>query len=150
MRTFLLTLAALFAFIVPDFAAGISPNLAANHIGQTVTVTGTVAQVYVTKSSNVSLNFGGAYPHHLFSAVVSKRRTPALLADGNQWLKDLEGKQVSVTGEIKVYGGKPQIIIRDRSDLHISRAEKPKEAEKSKDSEKPKESDKAKDPDKSK
>jgi len=136
VRTFLLTLAALFAFAVSDFAAGISANLAANHIGQTVTITGTVTQVVVTRQSNVSLNFGGAYPHHLFSAVVSKRRTPALLTDGNQWLKDLEGKQVSVTGEIKVYGGKPQIVIRDRSDLHIPRADK--------------DSDKAKEPDKAK
>lgn len=119
MRQFLLFIAAFFAVACPAFAADISPNLAANHIGQTVTVCGVVSQVYVTKEKNVFLNFGGVYPHHLFSAVVGKRRSPAMLADGTQWLKDLEGKEIAVTGEILIYSGKPEIVIRTRENLRI-------------------------------
>ena len=101
------------------FAADISPNLAANHIGQTQTVCGMVSQVFVTKQNSVFLNFGGAYPHHSFSAVVGKRRSPEMLAEGAQWLKDLEGKEIAVTGEIQIYGGKPEIVIRKREDLRV-------------------------------
>ena len=107
---------------IPGFAIDISPNLAANHIGQIVTVRGMVSQVYVNKQSNVYLNFGGAYPHHLFSAVVRKRRSPEMLADGPQWLKDLEGKEVAVTGEVKIYAAKPEIVIRARENLRILEA----------------------------
>jgi DNA/RNA endonuclease YhcR with UshA esterase domain len=119
VRKLLLFLAASLAITLPEFAADISPNLAANHIGQTVTVSGVVSQVFVTKQNNVFLNFGGVYPHHLFSAVVGKRRSPQMLADGAQWLKDLEGKNVAVTGEIQIYAGKPEIVIRSRENLRI-------------------------------
>jgi hypothetical protein len=119
VRKLLLFLAASLAITLPEFAADISPNLAANHIGQTVTVCGVVSQVFVTKQNNVFLNFGGVYPHHLFSAVVGKRRSPQMLADGAQWLKDLEGKDVAVTGEIQIYAGKPEIVIRSRENLRI-------------------------------
>ena len=127
MRKLLLILLISFGAAGLEYATDISPNLAANHVGQTVTVCGVVSQVYVNKQSNVYLNFGGTYPRHLFSAVVSKRRTPALLADGNQWLQDLEGKDVMVTGEIKLYGGKPQIVIRSRENLKILERAKVKE-----------------------
>jgi hypothetical protein len=119
VRRLLLFLVASVVMTLPDFATDIAPNLAANHIGQTVTVCGVVSQVYVTKEKNVFLNFGGVYPHHLFSAVVGKRRSPAMLADGAQWLKDLEGKDVAVTGEIQIYAGKPEIVIRKRENLRI-------------------------------
>jgi hypothetical protein len=119
VRKFLLFLTASLAIASPEFAADISPNLAANHIGQIETVCGVVSQVYVTKQNNVFLNFGGVYPHHMFSAVVGKRRAPELLAQGSQWLKDLEGKEIAVTGEIKIYDGKPEIVIHTRENLRI-------------------------------
>jgi hypothetical protein len=119
VRRLLLFIVAFLAVAFPGFATDISPNLAANHIGQTVTVCGVVSQVYVNKQNSVFLNFGGAYPHHLFSAVVRKRRSPEMLADGDQWLKDLEGKDVAVTGEIQIYAGKPEIVIRKRENLRI-------------------------------
>jgi DNA/RNA endonuclease YhcR with UshA esterase domain len=119
VRKLLLFLVASLAIPFPDFAADISPNLAANHIGQIVTVRGVVSQVYVTKQNNVFLNLGGVYPHHLFSAVVRKRRSPEMLAEGAQWLKDLDGKKIAVTGEVKIYAGKPEIVIRSRENLRI-------------------------------
>jgi len=119
VRKFLLFIGATLAIAFPGSAADISPNLAANHIGQVQTVCGKVSQVYVNKQNNVFLNFGGAYPHHMFSAVVGKRRSPEMLADGAQWLKDLEGKDVAVTGEIQIYAGKPEIVIRKRENLRI-------------------------------
>jgi hypothetical protein len=120
VRKLILFLAAFLAITLPGLATDISPNLAANHIGQVATVWGVVSQVYVTKQNNVFLNFGGVYPHHLFSAVVTKRRAPELLSDGAQWLKDLEGKEIGVTGEILIYAGKPEIVIRKRENLRIS------------------------------
>ena len=122
VRRLLLFIVAFLAAAFPGFATDISPNLAANHIGQTVTVCGVVSQVYVNKQNGVFLNFGGVYPHLLFSAVVRKRRSPELLADGDQWLRDLEGKDVAVTGEIQIYDGKPEIVIRKRENLRILEA----------------------------
>jgi len=140
VRKLLLFLTASLAIVYSGFAADISPNLAANHIGQVQTVCGVVSQVYVTKQNNVFLNLGGVYPHHMFSAVVGKRRAPELLAQGSQWLKDLEGKEIAVTGEIKIFDGKPEIIIRSRENLRILPAENSEKTEKA---EKPEKSEKS-------
>lgn len=124
MRKLLLFFVASLAITFPAFASDISPNLVANHVGQTVTVCGVVSQVCVTKQDNVFLNFGGVYPHHLFSAVVRKRRSPEMLAEGAQWLKDLEGKEIAVTGEVKIYDKKPEIVLRTRENLRIPETKK--------------------------
>ena len=43
---------------------------AAKHVGETVSVRGLVASVYTSKSRTTFINFGKAYPHHTFTAVI--------------------------------------------------------------------------------
>ena len=99
------------------FATDITPEEAAKHVGEKVTIRGTVFQVFVSKSNNVYLNFGANFPDQTFSADVLIKKTPALLADGPQWLKDLEGEAVAVTGIIDLYKGKPEIVLTAKEDL---------------------------------
>ena len=46
-----------------------------------------------------------------------------MLADGPQWLKDLEGKTVAITGTVELYKGKPEIVLPTREDVNASPAE---------------------------
>ena len=74
----------------------------------------------MSKGTNVYLNFGAPYPNQTFSADVLARKTPQLLSDGVQWLKDLQGKTIAVLGKIKLYKGKPDIVLNVREELNTS------------------------------
>ena len=102
------------------FASDITPEEAAKHVGEKVTVRGTVFQVFVSKSKNVYLNFGATFPNQTFAAAVLIQKTPALLADGSDWLTAREGKEVSVTGTVELYKDKPEIVLTPREDLNTS------------------------------
>jgi hypothetical protein len=44
-------------------------------------------------------------------------KSDGLVTDGPQWLKDLEGKAVAVTGTIQLYKGKPEIVLSAKEDV---------------------------------
>jgi DNA/RNA endonuclease YhcR with UshA esterase domain len=93
-------------------AAQITPEQAKNHLGERVTVSGVVAQVTVSRKGNTFLNFGAAYPNDVFSVTV-------FASDSGRFpdLRGLTGKRVAVTGLIKLYRGKPEIVLSSPSDL---------------------------------
>jgi micrococcal nuclease len=95
---------------VPDAAA-------AQHVGEHVTVEGTVVAVYTSRSGNTFLNFGAPYPRQTFSAVVFRPRASAF-----DNLHRLEGRRVRVTGRLKLYHGKPEIILEEPSQLEVPEA----------------------------
>jgi DNA/RNA endonuclease YhcR with UshA esterase domain len=86
---------------------------AARYVGQTVTVEGVVVQVSHSRKSNTTfLNFGGRYPNHTFNAVIFASvagRFPA----ADQW----EGRRVRVTGRVRMYQGKPEVVLDQPSQL---------------------------------
>lgn len=86
---------------------------ATNHYNEVVTVAGKIAEVNV-RSSVVILNFEKPFPDSPFSAVVFARST-------NKFgpLTNLEGKDVEVSGLIKPYHGKPEIIMSNATQLTI-------------------------------
>jgi hypothetical protein len=96
-------------------AASVAPGEASNHVGETATVCGTVASAdYAARSRGqpTFLNLDKAYPNHVFTAVIwgtdrAKFGTPEALL----------GKQVCATGVIKIFRGKPEIILTDPSQL---------------------------------
>ena len=94
----------------------VSPADAAKHVGEKVTVQGTVVQVFLSKGGNAFLNFGAAFPNQSFSADVLAKDTPELLKD-THWLTALHGAAVSVTGTIRLYMGKPEIVITKQDDV---------------------------------
>jgi RecJ-like exonuclease len=83
----------------------IAPELAKQHIGDTVTVRGKVANVHVTAKGDVFVNFGGKYPNATFTAACFQGAIPA------DQLKLLNGKTISVTGKVKDYNGQVEIVL---------------------------------------
>jgi exonuclease VII large subunit len=85
---------------------------AAKHVGETVSVRGLVAGVYTSKSNTTFINFGKAYPHHTFSAVIFSGAA-ARFKDPQTW----DGYVITVTGKIKSYKGKPEMVLDSPSQV---------------------------------
>lgn len=95
--------------VVPD-------SLAAQYVGQAVTVEGTVVKVTFSRRSNTTfLNFGQPYPDQVFTAVVF-RSAASQFPNPQQW----EGKRVRVTGRVRLYQGKPEIVLERPSQLQAA------------------------------
>src|SRR6266550_1988105 len=80
---------------------------ASQHVGETVTVTGTVGDVGHSQRSNTTfVNFGPPFPNHTFTAVIFASAA-SLFPDVDSW----KGKALSITGVVKMYRGKPEIVL---------------------------------------
>jgi DNA/RNA endonuclease YhcR with UshA esterase domain len=94
----------------------IKPEDAASHIGQTVVVEGTVAKVSTSqRSATTFLNFCAAYPEQCFTAVIFQGARP-LFTDPQGW----EGKKVRVSGRVKLYRRKPEIVLEKASQIQAA------------------------------
>jgi hypothetical protein len=97
-------------------AASLTPNEAANHIGQNATVCGVVALTNFDAGTQfwpTFLDFGKPYPDQVFGTVIygadrAKFGTPEAT---------LQGKRVCVSGLIREYRGKPEVILTDPRQL---------------------------------
>jgi DNA/RNA endonuclease YhcR with UshA esterase domain len=85
-----------------------------SHVGEYATVRGEVSSVFESKKGNYFLNMGGQYPHQLFSAVIFSSSSSRFTD-----IEGLEGKTVEVTGKIKYYQGKPEIILNSASQIKV-------------------------------
>ena len=90
---------------------------AAAHVGETVIVRGTVAQVSTVGSGMMFVNFGQPHPNSEFTAVV-RAGTP-----GFDSLADLQGKEVDVEGTIELHKGRPQIVLTLPANIRAADAE---------------------------
>jgi len=101
---------------VSSNAASITPDEAASQVGQTATVCGVVASTKYDahlRSQPTFLDFGQPYPNEVFTVVIfgsdrAKFGTPETT---------FRGKRVCVTGQVRDYRGKPEIIVKDPSQL---------------------------------
>lgn len=98
----------------PAFAQTITVNEASAHIGQTATVKGVVDEVHTSGKGNIFLDLGGRYPNQSFTGVIFSQNTGAFPNAGS-----LEGKTVDINGPVKLYHGKPEIILRSASQLKV-------------------------------
>ena len=114
MKIFLLALL-ISLTAVPAFAETIPAAEAKNHIDKDVTVEGVVSEVHHAASGRaIFIEIGGRYPSNPFSAVIFKdhfNKFPAV--------DSLAGKTVDVTGRVKEYRGKTEIILDDPDHLKI-------------------------------
>lgn len=96
----------------PAPSGAITPEQAKSHIGERVTVSGVVVKVTVSSKDHTFLNFGAPYPNDIFSVTV-------FASDAGKFhdLSRLTGKRVAVTGLVKLYRGKPEIVLSDPTDL---------------------------------
>jgi DNA/RNA endonuclease YhcR with UshA esterase domain len=101
---------------LPISAETLSPGDARSHIGESATVCGIVASTKFaanSRSQPTFLDFDKPYPNAVFTAVIfgsdrQKFGTPEM---------SLRGKRVCVTGQIRDYPGRPEIIVNDPSQL---------------------------------
>jgi DNA/RNA endonuclease YhcR with UshA esterase domain len=91
----------------------IDPSDAPAHIGQSVSVSGVVVAIFVSKAGNVFLNFADRYPNQTFTGWIPAG-TP-LASDSS--LQFLQGKTVKITGTINLYRGKPEIEITSKDQI---------------------------------
>jgi hypothetical protein len=93
-------------------AASLSPEEAASHVGKNATVCGLVAPARYAAQATAApifLDFDRPYPNQIFTAIIfggdrTKYGAPEL---------SLRERQACVTGEIFLYQGTPEIILRD-------------------------------------
>ena len=93
---------------------------AAKHVGETACVHGKILTVFATESGTHLLRFCEEGHECAFSAVVFPRD---LRHVGD--VRTLQGKEVDVHGEIRLYHGQPEIIVRDSRQLTGSAAKLP-------------------------
>jgi DNA/RNA endonuclease YhcR with UshA esterase domain len=90
----------------------ITDRQAATHVGQRVVVEGKVVAVYTSQMGTTFLNFGAVYPRQDFSVVIPAAHSLAFPS-----VQQLQGKRVEVTGVVRLYRGKPEMILRSADQL---------------------------------
>jgi hypothetical protein len=111
---FSVLLVVLFGFLSTAIAQEtISPQDAAKFIGETKTVCGTVASAHFaakTKGQPTFINLDKPYPKQIFTVLIWG-------SDRSKFEKPPEtlysGKEICVTGMIRSYQGKAEIVVKD-------------------------------------
>jgi len=91
----------------------VTPQEAAAHEGKQVKVKGVVDGQKTSAKGITYLNFGGRFPNHVFSCVLRSKDFP-------EGVPSYEGKEVEVTGLIKMYEGKPSMEIKSMDQIHMT------------------------------
>jgi DNA/RNA endonuclease YhcR with UshA esterase domain len=92
---------------VPALAEPVPPIEAPSYVGATVTVEGVVNDVFTDRRSGTTfIDIGGAYPNEAFAGVIFGDA-----ASEFPNVTSLNGKTVDVTGEIRLYRGRPEVIL---------------------------------------
>jgi DNA/RNA endonuclease YhcR with UshA esterase domain len=103
----------LFLIAASAKAETIQPGDAAKYVGKSVTVEGPVSEVHHTASGKaIFVDMGGRYPNNVFTGV--------LFSDDTSKFTDIDtlaGKIIDMTGVIKLYQGRPEIILNDPAQI---------------------------------
>lgn len=105
---------ALALIAAPALAEVIAPADAGKHVGQTVTVEGAVSNVHTTGSGMTFIDMGGRYPDNPFTAVIFSDDA-GKFPDPD----DFDGKTVDITGLVRLYKNKPEIILKSADQIKI-------------------------------
>ena len=76
---------------------------------------GTISQITTTVNLTTHINFGGRYPNHAFTATILKARQSLFTGVRARF----EGKVAEVQGTVRLYRGKPEIMIDEPSQLRL-------------------------------
>jgi hypothetical protein len=96
--------------------ATLTPQQAPDHVGETATVCGIVASATFAarlKGAPTFLNLDTPYPDHIFTALIWGRDRPKFRQPEVQY----RDKRVCVTGSIKMFRGRPEIIVKEPSQI---------------------------------
>lgn len=92
----------------------ISYTEAPKHVGEYACVAGRVDHVYTSQKGTIFINFCPNYKTCLFGAVIFGSNAYKF-SNPNQY----EGKTVEITGLIKTYQGRAEIVLNDPSQIKI-------------------------------
>lgn len=93
-----------------------APDQAAAYIGQAATVCGKVYGTKFLKNVPTFLNIGNDYPNHPFTAVITFKNRSGFTYKPEEYLN---GKTICLTGNVKVYKGKPEIIVDKEGQIKV-------------------------------
>jgi hypothetical protein len=112
MKVTLFVILLFFSFSL--FSQTVAPDSAQYHVGALTTVCGVVVGVFTTKKGLTFLNFDKAYPINPFTAVIFP-------ADSMNFEKPdfYKGKRICVTGRVKNYQGKTEIILKKANQIRF-------------------------------
>jgi DNA/RNA endonuclease YhcR with UshA esterase domain len=107
------------ALLVMSAAAALStsdPSVRiSGKVGGPATVEGVVSQVHVaTKSGVTFIDMGGRYPDNAFSAVIWPEDAGKFSNIGAFY-----GRAVKITGDLRLYHGKPEIMLKSPSQMQV-------------------------------
>jgi len=99
-------------------AQTISADSVSAYEGKVVTVCEKVVDTHVSSGDSkvIYLNFGHPYPAQSFTGVIFQGDAQHFSYDPAEYLK---GKTMCVTGKVKIYKGRPEIIINRPDQLKI-------------------------------
>jgi len=102
----------------PDALPTLNAEEAADHIGSTATVCGTVASTKFAERSNgqpTYLNLDRPYPDQRMTVVIWGTDREGFGKPETRY----SGKRICVTGKIRLFKGRPEIIARDPSQIVV-------------------------------
>ncbi len=115
MRALILALVLLLAAAPALAQTVISPADAPKHLGETVTIEGPASEVHIDSRSGVTfINMGGRFPNQACTGVIFKD-----YASKFPDLDSLPGKVIDITGRVKEYKGRCEIILDDPAQLKV-------------------------------
>lgn len=91
---------------------------AGNYYGQEVIVEGKIVGTYRSKTNTVFFNFEKAYPNQCFSSVIFSSDQYKFVESPEEYYSD---KTVRIRGEVEEYEGKPEIILKNPSQIEIGK-----------------------------
>jgi hypothetical protein len=105
------------AFLYAQSPQTISADSIKFYEGKLVTVCEKVVDTHVTKESKVTyLNMGHPYPAQSFTVVIFASDAPHFPYDPAVYLK---GKNICITGTVKLYKDRPEIIVNRPEQLQV-------------------------------
>lgn len=101
-----------------SFSQTVPLDSVANYEGKTITVCSKVQSTFVTKGEKKTtyINFGNPYPNSTFTIVIFEDDLANFKYSPSEFLKD---KNVCVTGQVKIYKGKPEIIVKKEGEIKV-------------------------------
>ena len=105
-----------FVYAVSCKAQTITPEHAKDSVGKTITVCGEVTGSSVSKNGTHFLNFGDDYPNQQFTAVIYEDYAKLFPTPPAEYYR---GKQICVTGVIKLYKEKPEIEVEKPEQISL-------------------------------
>ena len=103
-----------FVQLVAQTGAVYTATEAANHIGESATVTDKVDSVHQSGKGNIFLNMGGKYPRQAFTAFI-----PAASSMQFPRANEYQGRVIAVLGKIELYHGKPEIVVTSPNQIFV-------------------------------